>query len=38
MGGFIDILYDNRRAGITDAMTINIALGDASRLSSRKAS
>ncbi len=28
MGGFIDILYDNRRVGITDAMTINIALGD----------
>ncbi len=28
MGGFIDILYDNRRAGITDAMTINIALGN----------
>lgn len=27
MGGFVDILYDNRRAGITDAMTINIALG-----------
>ncbi len=27
MGGFIDILYDNRRAGITDAMTINLALG-----------
>jgi phospholipid/cholesterol/gamma-HCH transport system substrate-binding protein len=26
-GGFVDILYDNRRAGITDAMTINIALG-----------
>jgi virulence factor Mce-like protein len=28
MGGFIDILYDNRRAGITDAMTVNIALGN----------
>jgi virulence factor Mce-like protein len=28
MGGFVDILYDNRRAGITDAMTINIALGN----------
>jgi len=27
-GGFIDILYDNRRAGITDAMTINMALGN----------
>jgi virulence factor Mce-like protein len=28
MGGFVDILYDNRRAGITDAMTINIVLGN----------
>lgn len=28
MGNFIDILYDNRRAGITDAMTINLALGN----------
>ncbi|WP_183097661.1 MCE family protein [Nocardioides pelophilus] len=27
-GGLVDILYDNRRAGITDAITINIALGD----------
>ena len=26
-GGFVDVLYDNRRAGITDAMTINMALG-----------
>jgi virulence factor Mce-like protein len=29
MGGFVDVLYDNRRAGITDAMTINTALGNA---------
>ena len=29
MGGFVDVLYDNRRAGITDAMTINMALGKA---------
>jgi virulence factor Mce-like protein len=29
MGSFIDVLYDNRRVGITDAMTINIAIGDA---------
>ena len=28
IGGFVDILYDNRRAGITDAMTMNIALGN----------
>ncbi|MDZ5620504.1 MCE family protein [Nocardioides sp. HM23] len=28
MGGFVDILYDNRRAGITDAMTLNIILGN----------
>jgi virulence factor Mce-like protein len=28
MGGFVDILYDNRRAGITDAMTVNIVLGN----------
>lgn len=28
MGGFIDVLYDNRRVGITDAMTINLALGN----------
>jgi len=27
IGGFVDVLYDNRRAGITDAMTVNIALG-----------
>ena len=27
MGGFVDVLYDNRRAGITDAMTINMVLG-----------
>ncbi|WP_183093376.1 MCE family protein [Nocardioides stalactiti] len=27
-GGFIDILYDNRRAGFTDAITLNMALGD----------
>lgn len=29
IGGFVDILYDNRRAGITDAITINAALGRA---------
>lgn len=28
MGGFIDVLYDNRRVGITDAMTLNLALGN----------
>jgi phospholipid/cholesterol/gamma-HCH transport system substrate-binding protein len=28
-GGFIDVLYDNRRAGITDAISINSALGTA---------
>jgi phospholipid/cholesterol/gamma-HCH transport system substrate-binding protein len=27
IGGFVDVLYDNRRAGITDAMTVNMALG-----------
>jgi phospholipid/cholesterol/gamma-HCH transport system substrate-binding protein len=27
-GGLVDVLYDNRRAGITDAMTMNIVLGD----------
>ncbi|KAA1429110.1 MCE family protein [Nocardioides antri] len=27
-GGYIDILYDNRRAGITDAISINLALGN----------
>jgi hypothetical protein len=27
IGGFVDVLYDNRRAGITDAMTVNLALG-----------
>ena len=26
-GSFVDVLYDNRRAGITDAMTINLAVG-----------
>jgi phospholipid/cholesterol/gamma-HCH transport system substrate-binding protein len=28
-GSFVDVLYDNRRAGITDAMTINMAIGRA---------
>lgn len=26
-GGFVDVLYDNRQAGITDAMTVNLAAG-----------
>lgn len=28
-GSFIDVLYDNRRAGITDAISLNSALGTA---------
>ncbi len=28
-GSFVDVLYDNRRAGITGAMTINMAIGKA---------
>lgn len=27
-GAFVDVLYDNRRAGITDAISINLVLGD----------
>lgn len=26
-GGLVDVLYDNRQAGITDAMTVNLAAG-----------
>ncbi|WP_188113555.1 MCE family protein [Nocardioides humilatus] len=26
-GGFVDVLYDNRRVGITDAISVNLALG-----------